>query len=195
MHRALIPLIALAAPIIACGGRADSAAGGIPCEGSAGGGMSLSERAEMVYTVAFREDSGGSETANVEAVIVARGAPGWKASARNRTATPPATAPDSGSLATSVNVAGLRLGYDRRSHAAWIHDQRVALDSFNVILVDRVDSAGGPPMVAQRLRIPPAIPLAPGACSARTSPTSMAWADSIRARLMRSPEVRTFAAP
>ena len=195
MHRALLSLIALAAPIIACGGRADSAAGDIPCDGSAGGGISLSERAEMVYTVAFREDSGGREVANIEAVIVARGAPGWKSSARNRTATPAANAPDSGRLATSVDVAGLRIGYDRSSHAAWIHDQRVALDSFNVVLVDRMDSAGGPPQAARRLRIEPTIPLAPGACAARTNPAAMPWADSIRARLMRSPEVRTFAAP
>ena len=195
MHRTLIGITALAAAITACDGRADSASGDVPCEGSAGGNLSLTNRAEMAYTVSFREDSGGADVATIESVIIGRGAAGWKDAERSRTPAAPASATDSASLATSAQLGAVRVGYDRRNNATWINEERVALDSFNVVLVDRVDSVGGEPTVAQRLRIAPAIQLAPGACAARANPTNMAWADSIRARLMRSPDVRAFAGP
>ena len=191
-------LTTLAAIVIACGGGSDSAPGDVPCDGSAGGNLSLNERADMVYTVRFREDSDGADVAIIESVIVGRGAPGWKNTERSRdpapTPNPTPTAPDSISLSTSADLGGVRVGYDRTRNVAWIHNERVALDSFNVVLVDRIDSAGAP-VVAQRLRIAPTITLARGACSARTNPTSMAWADSIRSRLMRQSAVRTFASP
>ena len=81
----LAALTALASTVAACGGRSDSAAGDVPCEGSAGGHLSLTERADMVYTVSFREDGDGGDVATIEAVIVARGAAGWKTSERSRT--------------------------------------------------------------------------------------------------------------
>ena len=193
MHRALSRIIALAATIAACSGGSDSASSDIPCEGSAGGGLTLTDRTEMVFTVAFREDSSGDEVAQIEAVIVGRGAPGWKATMRDRK--PASTTHDSASLATMADIGLVKVGYDRRSHVAWIQNESVALDSFNVVLLDRVDSAGGGPVIAQRLRLAPTIPLAEGACAARMNPTTMAWADSIRARLMSHAQVRAFAAP
>ena len=195
MPRTLIRIAALAATITACGGNGDSATDDVPCDGSAGGNLSLTERADMVYTVSFREDSGGTDAATIESVIVARGAAGWKQAERNRDPAPPPTGADSTALTTSVTLGGHRVGYDHRSHVAWIHNERVALDSFNVILVDRIDSVGGAPTVVQRLHIPPTVRLDEGACGARANPTSMLWVDSIRARLMRAPEVRAFAAP
>ena len=198
MHQTLIrlaALTALASTVAACGGRSDSAAGDVACEGSAGGHLSLTERADMVYTVSFREDGDGGDAATIEAVIVARGAAGWKSTERSRTTAPAPAAADSASLSTSADLGGVRVGYDRSSNVAWVHNERVVLDSFNVVLVDRIDGVGGEPTVAQRVRITPAIALAPGECGARTNPTTMVWADSIRARLMRNSTVRAFATP
>ena len=195
MHRTQICLAALAATLTACGGDSASSSADARCEGSAGGKLSLTDRADMVYTVTFRADSGGTDVATIESVIVGRGAAGWKNSVRGPSPAPSPTAADSAVLATSADLGVIRVGYDRRNNAAWVHDERIALDSFNVVLIDRVDSVGGAPTVAERLRIAPTIPLAAGACAARSNPTSMAWADTIRARLMRSPQVRTFASP
>ena len=195
MDRTLICLATLAMTLAACGGDSGTSSRDVPCEGNASGSLSLTDRAEMMYTVSFREDSGGVDVATIESVIVGRGAAGWKTSQRTRTPASTPTPFDSASLASSAEIGGVRVGYDRRDNAAWVQNERFALDSFNVVLIDRIDSVGGAPTVAQRLRIAPAIPLATGACGARTNPTSMAWADSIRARLMRAPQVRTFASP
>src|SRR5688500_19384090 len=122
MHHTLIRLAAVAAiasTAAACGGGRDAADGNVPCEGSAGGKLSLNERADMVYTVSFREGSDAADVATIESVIVGRGAAGWKTAQQSRPRASAPTAPDSTSLSTSADLRGVRVGYDRGDNVAW----------------------------------------------------------------------------
>ena len=193
MYRPLIRLIVLAVTVTACSGGSDSKSGDPACQGSGGGNLSLSERAEMQYAVEFRQDSGGNPVGRIEAVIVGRGGPGWKTRTSTTDSASRGSAADSTPLATRGTIGAVRVGYDRRANVAVIGDQRIALDSFNVILIDNVDSAA--PRIGQRLRVAPEFRLASGACAGGARPDQLTYLDSIRGRLMRSPEVRAFAFP
>ena len=199
MRAAVIRIAALTLAASACGGRSDSSAdsaatANLPCSGGSGGGFRLTNRADVVYSVSF-SDTTGTEAMHINAVFVGRGAPGWKDKAENRIAGPPPARPDSVSGGSGATLGRFHMTHDRANNIAWVHDQPVRLDTFNVVLVDRADSAGGPPVVAGRLRVKPDITLPAGACGARTRATGMSWSDSLRAVLLRNPEVRAFANP
>jgi hypothetical protein len=190
MHRAPVTLVALIAVLGACGG--DSSPNReLPCAGNAGGGGGLTDIADMVYAVSFADDTTRGEMMHIRALFVGRGSPGWQAKAQN---TPMQRPPVHDTVMLGGGSLGrLFVGYEDKTNSAWIHDQRVPLDSFNVVLVDRVDSVGGPPVVARTLRINPDIRLAPGVCGGRVTMAGQGWADSLRAVLMRNAAVREFA--
>ena len=195
MHRTLPAIFALTALTSACSGGSDSAAGDAPCQGHAGGAFSLTQRAEMLYSLEFTEGGGGEDIARIEAVIVGRGAPGWKTANAQPDSAARAGARDTTGLATSATMGAVRMAYDRRAHAAVIGDQRIPLDSFNVVLVENVDRAGASPTIGQRLRVAPEFPIDTGVCQRSSGAANLAYVDSLRARLMRNAEVRAFAAP
>jgi len=101
--------------------------------------------------------------------------------------------PESVGFLSGGSIGQLYMGHELGTNVAWVHDQKVVLDSFNVVLVDRVDSAGGPPMVVGRLRIPSYVALQPGTCGQRAQPQGLQWMDAVRAALLKSPEIRAFA--
>lgn len=184
------PVILLAL-LASCGGTEDAGVEFPACNGGSSGNMSLTDRAEMVYSISFGGDTTRPNVFDINAVFVGRGAPGWKGQARQ--VERPAELHDS--LGISGGTAGsLFLGVNRRTRTAWIHGQPMALDSFNVVLVDRVDSVGGPPVVAGRVRIAPSMTLAPEVCSGSSRAAYGPYADSLRAVLLRTPEIREFAA-
>lgn len=185
---ALVMLLGLQA---SCGGTEDAAVESPACIGGSSGNMSLTERAEMVYSISFGSDTTRRNVFDIDAVFVGRGAPGWKSQARQ--VERPAVLRDSVGIA-GATAGSLFLGVNRRSRTAWIHGQPMALDSFNVVLLDRVDSVGGPPVVTRRVRIAPSMTLAPEACSGSSRAAYGPYADSLRAVLLRTPEIREFAA-
>jgi len=169
---------------------AGSDSASLPCRGGVGGGFNLTENSEVAYTGQFTGGTTGNDSLHIGAVFIGKGSPGWEAGT-NPTQVPMPT----DSLA---DLGGGSLGYiwvahNRRGNLASVHGQVVPLDSFNVALVDRVDTVGGPPIVTRKLKMKPAFALAPGVCAARGRGSELGWADSIRAALMRMPEVREFA--
>jgi hypothetical protein len=196
MHRTLIGATALAMlAVAACSGRQDSDSERGPCSGSAGGTMSLTERTEMLFALDFRDDSTGNHIAHIEAVVVGRGAPGWKTKGLRPSSIPANAARDSAANASSGSIGSFDVKYDRDTHTAWIGSMPVALDSFNVLLVDSVDRMGGAPVIGQRFRIAPDFRVTQSICAGRPGPDQLGHADTLRARLLRSPAVRAFAAP
>jgi len=194
MRVPLFPLVAVAITLGACNEKPEPEPmlTGLPCSGGAGGALTLTDRADAAYSVSFTGDTTGNDSLRLEVVVVGRGAPGWRDRLRERGAVRPVL-PDSESMTSGAGIGQLYMGYDRRRNVAWVHDQRVPLDSFNIIFVDRIDSVGGPPIVTRKLRFSPSVAFAPGTCAERANPAGMRWADSIRAVLLRSPDVRAFA--
>ena len=189
-------VIALVAALVACGKGGDqpSSAENLPCSGGAGGSMTLNERASAALSVEFTGDTTGNDSVHLRAIFVARGTAGWKNRAESTPLVRPVLPDGTGSL-SGAGLGDLFMGYDGSTNTAWVHDRKVPLDTFNVVLIDRADSVGGPPVVAQRLRLKPVIGLARGVCAKRASSEGLAWQDSIRALLYRSPEVRAFIGP
>lgn len=195
MRVTLLPLIAVAITLGACTEKpeAGSMLTGLPCSGGASGALRLTDRADVAYSVSFTGDTTGRDSLHLDAVFIGRGVPGWKETSQAREVAPRPVPPDSVRTTSGAGIGHLYMGYDHRDNVAWVHDQRVPLDSFNIILVDRVDSVGGPPIVTRKLRLSPSLAFAPGTCAKRGDPAGMRWTDSIRAVLLRSPDVRAFA--
>lgn len=127
----------------------------LTAQGSAGG--TLSERAEYIL---FRGTSGAD--APIDVLLILRGQPGWM----NRDA-----GRNSASRTTSAIAAGdvsgrapIRYGFDiggvkfecsyqayGRVLRMWGEEHR--LDSTNVLLIDRIDSVGGPPIIVRKLTL------------------------------------------
>ncbi len=196
MRRSVLYLVALALLTACSDGEnvPNTALGDLPCSGGAGGSLTLNERAGVAYSVSFAGDTTGKDSVHLQAIFVARGKAGWKNRAESTPLARPVRPGSTGSL-SGADLGDLSMSYDRSTNTAWVHDQKVVLDTFNVVLVDRADSVGGPPVVAQRLRLKPVIALPPGICAKRGSGDGLVWQDSIRAILFRSPDVRAFIAP
>ena len=93
-----------------------------------------------IRAVKVSDDGGGGY------LVFIKGSPGWD----SREPGVPA-----GRSRLSMNRADIELGrarftlnYDRVAHIAEIHGVTIPLDSGNVLLVDRVDGVGGPPVVS-----------------------------------------------
>ncbi len=194
MPRPVLYLVALALLAACSDGEnvPNTALGDLPCSGGAGGSLMLNERAGVAYSVSFAGDTTGKDSVHLQAIFVARGKAGWKNRAESTPLARPVRPGSTGSL-SGADLGDLSMSYDRSTNTAWVHDQKVVLDSFNVVLVDRVDSAGGPPIVVGKLRVPPHIALQPGTCGKRAQPQGLQWMDAVRAALLKSPEIRAFA--
>ena len=188
----LVPyLITLVAALAACDTRAASRSTTphTACSGGAGGSLTLNERAAAALSVSFTGDTSGRDSVHLHVVFVARGQPGWRGRAEATTLVRPVL-PESVGFLSGSGLGDLFMGYDPATKVAWMHDQKVILDTFNIVLVDRADSVGGPPIIARKLRVRPSIGLAPGVCARRAQPEGSPWRDSVRAVLFRSPEIR-----
>src|SRR5687767_5075115 len=130
MHRAPIRILALVAVVAACG-RSDAPQGGdLPCGGNASGGFSLTDLADATYSVSFSEATTRGESMHIPALFVGRGAPGWKGRAQGSATRP--VRPDTTVPLAGASLGRLYMGYEDRTNTAWVHDQRVPLDSFNI---------------------------------------------------------------
>jgi hypothetical protein len=58
-----------------------------------------------------------------------------------------------------ATIDTLFLDFDLDARVSWVHTLKVPLDTNNVVLVDRVDTEGGPPVVTGIYKIPSPIPL------------------------------------
>jgi hypothetical protein len=127
------------------------------------GGSSLSTRSTVTYLLQQEKD-----TVRVEAIVVARSQPGWHGlvSLARQPLVPPKLSGQTGPL-IGLTLDTLFVRFDRKARVVWIHTLRVPLDSNNVVLIDRIDSRGGPPVVAGLARMPASLPLK-GECEEKT---------------------------
>jgi Spy/CpxP family protein refolding chaperone len=163
---------------VAAGGEPDLARPAPPCVmGASGGGLTLSPRAQVVFSLQHQGDS-----ARIGALFVGRGKRGASASAKLpiRPALPESTGPTSGG-----SMGTWYMQHEAAANVAWVHTQRVPLGDDNVVLVDGIDLLHQPPTVVGTLRVPST--LFTGGCRDGFDLSAV-----LRERLERSPEVRAF---
>lgn len=194
MGISLFQIVALTMAATACSRGADSDSAVIlPCAGNVSTTQTLSDRAGVVVLGTFSGDSISGDSLNLVLVFIGRGARGWKRQPSGQRALVRPVLPESVGFLSGGSLGQLYMGHELGTNVAWVHDQKVVLDSFNVVLVDRVDSVGGPPMVVGKLRMPSYVALQPGTCGQRAQPQGLQWMDAVRAALLESPEIRAFA--
>jgi len=195
VRTSLIQIVALTIAVGACsrGADPDSAGGDLPCGGKVSSTQTLSDRVGLVFLGTFSGDSTRGDSLNLDLVFIGRGARGWKQQQPGQRSLARPVLPESVGFLSGGSIGELYMGHERGTNVAWVHDQKIVIDSFNVILVDRVDSAGGPPMVVGKLRVPSHVALQPGTCGKRAQPGGLVWMEAVRAALLKSPEIRAFA--
>ena len=196
MRSSIILVIALAAGLVACDRKTES-----PQQGSgdcsttgAVGASRLTFRSDVVYSAEFAGGgSGSADSLHLRAVFVGRGAPGWSERPDDPTGAPqrPAWA-DSLGFVNGGALGTVWVGHNRERTEAVVGADRIVMDTFNIFLVDRIDSIGGPPAVVKRLRLQRGFALPPTACGPRGF-AEFSPVDSLEALLMRTAEVRDFA--
>jgi hypothetical protein len=162
------------------------------CTGTGGGGAPhLSNRVSLAYAMSW--DSGGLR---LNAAMLLRGQPGWDHGSAAR-----ASLPDSmpmlpgdhqpelnGGMADTVSAL-----YDRAKDLAWIGGRRIPMHGANVVLVDRADGVGGPPVVTKLIHIDPHLAQVPSPCKPHvTHEDYMAYMTAIRKAVLASEEVQNF---
>jgi hypothetical protein len=149
------------------------------------GGLTLSDRVSGTFSVTNAADG----SPRLEAVILARGRPGW-ASEPPPSGTFEGPPPLSGGRQRRLAGTGsgaLMLVYERDTGVAWVGNRPVRLGTDNVVLVDRADSV---PVIIGTMHI--TLPFTPGrpACA-----IDGVEGDSIQAGLARDPSLRAFLMP
>jgi hypothetical protein len=149
-----------------------------------GGGTNLSPRAAATFALSVRNDS-----LYVNGVIVGRAQPGWKGFSGTRQQLVQPLRAGAPKYLTGATIDTLFLQFDTKSRIAWIHNLRVPMDSNNVVLVDRLDTRGGPPRVVGLMRVGSPVPFK-GSCDTKDFVESVA--DTI-SRILRSvPAIAAF---
>jgi hypothetical protein len=123
-----------------------------------GGGMPLSTRASATYALSIEHDS-----LYISGIAVVRAQPGWRGSGGTHQPLVRPTRSGASQFLSGATIDTLFLEFDVDARVAWVHALKVPLDTNNVVLVDRVDSEGGPPVVSGIYRIPTPIPFR-GSC-------------------------------
>jgi hypothetical protein len=145
-----------------------------PCiQGGSGGGGILSDRAQIVWSVTFEQDS-----ARIDGLFVAR------VEDRLRHGVPPRPRPDVPAL--SGGSAGVWiLLFDRETRTAYVHERPVELRNDNVVLVNGIDRLHDLPDVAGTMFIPARFHT--GGCLDGED-----WVDALRDHVLSVPEIREF---
>ena len=121
--------------------------------GSASG--TLSERA--YYIAQFR---GSGDSATIELLLILRGEPGWSTRSVAGTGRSIATASAAVGRAQptyyslTIGTTTFEYSYLDEGRVLRLYGARYPLDGANVVVIDNVDGAGGPPTVVQRLTLP-----------------------------------------
>ncbi|HEY0527329.1 MAG TPA: hypothetical protein VGD02_00760 [Gemmatimonadaceae bacterium] len=118
-----------------------------------GGGTNLSPRAAATFALSVRNDS-----LYINGIILGRAQPGWKGFSGTRQQLVQPLRAGAPKYLTGATIDTLFLQFDTRSRTAWIHNLRVPMDSNNVVLVDRLDTRGGPPRVVGLMRVASPVP-------------------------------------
>lgn len=129
------------------------------------GGGGLSPRVRATWFAEGRDD-----TADLLLLVLWRGTPGWQNAPHHGSGQlPPRSsegAPERRGAVPSPIVHTTRIGtvefgidFDLDSRTVRLIGEEVALGDRNVILVDRIDGAGGPPRIVSVLRIDPRLPM------------------------------------
>ena len=88
------------------------------------------------------------------------------------------------------------LMFDRTNEIAWVGGRLVRLRGMNVVLLDRADGVGGPPVLLPLVQVDSALAISGSLCDLpRSRDAAAARIDAIRGALFRSPEVREFLKP
>lgn len=147
--------------------------------GNASGGLLLSPKVVVNYTVSFQED-----TAEVGVVWVGRAEDKLygAASLPDRPVIP--DAPD---FLSGGSMENWYVQYDRETHRAWLDTQRVELGRDNVILLHGVERLHEWPEIVGTHRIPSRVYT--GGCRSGTD-----WTEILRVTLMGSERIRAFVA-
>jgi len=158
-----------------------------PSGGSSGGSFTMSPRVAGAFVISF--DTAGIR---LDAAMLLRGQRGWERDATRRTgAWPPRVPRQPGDRPPSLSGATVdtfAVVYDRANDVAWIGGQRVSMDGANVVLVDRADGVGGPPIVLERRRVGPRVLMTDTMC-AMADPRRAA---EVTALLTTAPAIRAF---
>lgn len=162
-----------------------------PCRGRTAGNVRLSQRAGAAYSVSYQAREDGQVRARLEAAIIARGQPGWEGLGGSRRRLVPPQLPEATGHLSGATIDTLFMRFDPQARVAWVHTRKVPLpDGDNVVLVDRADNVGGPITVVNTLQVEPDFGFP--TCGGHAAELVQARTDSIRAALLRSPEVRAF---
>lgn len=152
-----------------------------------GGTLQITDRVAGAYSALVWEVT----TARLEAVIIARGHPGWPA-ARARSFVPDGPPPLRDGRPRSVaggGVGGLVFAYERDSGVAWVGRRPARVAPGNLLLIDGVDSAAA---VLASVPLPAAVRLTRPGC---TSAGAAELRDSVDALVARMPALTTFLTP
>ena len=163
------------------------------CNGNSSGGATLSDRVTLAY--ALTNDTSG---VRLNAAILARGQPGWDRRGRpgQLPLTMPAEPGDKPSMLAGTTADTFALMFDRANEIAWVGGRRVRLRGMNVVLLDRADGVGGPPVLLPLVRVDSALAIPGSSCEPpRSRDAAVARMDASRGALFRSPEVREFLKP
>jgi hypothetical protein len=182
--------LGLARPSLKSGSLPASATAQCPNGGSSGGSFSMSPRVAGAFVISF--DSSG---VRLDAAMLLRGQRDWAGDATGRTgAWPPHVPRQPGDRPPSLSGATVdtfAVVYDRANDVAWIGGQGVPMDGANVVLLDRADGVGGPPIIVERLRIGPHVPMTDSTC-VMADPHRVA---DIATLLTLDPVIHAFAEP
>jgi hypothetical protein len=162
--------------------RSPTDSAGTPCSAGESGTVFLSSRAMALYALELRADS-----AILTGAIIVRSQEGWRGFYGATRSPPPQ--PRGGPWAGGGTVDTLWLLINADRHIATIHNTEVPFGLDNVLLVDRVDGVGGPPVGAGTVRVPDTFAHATRCFSMRPS------GDSVRALLLRDARIREFVRP
>lgn len=164
----------------------------LPCRGSGGGLLILSERASAAFMLEIEGDATGVR-GRIGGAVIARGQRGWLERAqRGRMPDRPAWPEPQGSSG-GATVGGIWTRIDPQDRIAWIGTERVPLpEDHNVVLLDRADGVSGPPIVMGTLHVEPKFILPGPDCGVRGARHARARDDALKNALLHSPEVRAF---
>jgi hypothetical protein len=102
----------------------------------------------------------------IQGLIVGRAQAGWRGFSGTRQQLVEPLRAGAPKYLTGATIDTLFLQFDTKARIAWIHTLRVPMDTNNVVLVDRLDTRGGPPRVTALMRVPSPVPVK-GSCDTR----------------------------
>jgi len=151
------------------------------------GTFMINDRVSGAYSLTDASDG----SARLEAVIVARGRPGWAGDSPppGDYEGPPPLPGGRVRLLAGGGAGRLMLVYERFAGIAWVGSRSVRMGTDNVLLVDRADSI---PVIIGTLHITPPFAPAVSACAVQDPD---ALTNAITAALDSEPTLRTFLAP